>query len=472
VQTPDSQTNPTVPKRQRIEASSSTSSRAIVLYVPTGSLTEAHCTTLKKIIPNGFKQGPLLDFLSQMPAAQVDGWLVQMQQASNPDEAEKLVKGWNDDYHKELKKNGSENLQKREAEFRKVQREVQDTALRLEKSSLAEMDTEIDKANAQLKELKKRGFADAGPSELWSTLRGHIQRAHDRVTDAYVKACIPDARAWASRLETAPASIEWNAETLAELYKNREAFARIGKAHLLPTLRDPEPVAVWNRQKMCGGIAYANQICCTFDTVAGPQNVWAMISVFSSLFVDKMGAEAASAKFKEILQRAEAGELPVDDGPTPPTDRVQKALPPLAPHSAGNTPFDELMRAMQMTTDAPPDAYNDRAKLSMNAKIDPAGSLPLHLLGNKLIAFCADNDLDLMNHIDGCECYLKRPSSRGKKKVDGVWVFDPPYTTVDDFPHCGGPLSADFFAKRGLRLVFPHNADPIVLGVAAAPIKS
>ena len=187
-------------KRQRTDTSSSTaapsspnSTSAVVLYVPTGTLTEEHCTTLNQIIPNGFKQGSLFDFLSQMPAAQVDGWLVQMDQASSPDEAEKLVKGWKDDFHKELKKNGSEDLQKREAEFRKAKREVQDTAIHLQKSPLTELGAEISKANAQRKDLQKRGFADAGPHELCSKLLEIIQCANDRITDATVQKRIPDA---------------------------------------------------------------------------------------------------------------------------------------------------------------------------------------------------------------------------------------------------------------------------------------
>mmetsp|Transcript_81720 Transcript_81720/g.162629 ORF Transcript_81720/g.162629 Transcript_81720/m.162629 type:complete len:523 (-) Transcript_81720:1014-2582(-) len=332
-------------KRQRTDtssfsaaSSSSNSSAAMVLYVPTGNLTEAHCTALKKIIPNGFNQA-LFDFLSQMPAAQVDGWLVQMDQASSPDEAEKLVKGWKDDYHKELKKNGSEDLQKRQAEFRKAKREVQDTALRLQKSTLTELDAEISKAGAQRKELEKRGFADPGPCELCSQLRSFIDVAIKRQEAARVQSCKPEAQALATRMETAPSSLVWNHETLEQLKPQGDlakAFHLLGKAHLLPTLRDPEPVMVWNRKKLFGGsVAYANQICCTFDTVTGPQNVWAMQPTFARFFEAIMDDKATWAKFDEITQRAEAGEFPVDTDPTPPTNRTVQELPPLNPQPAG-----------------------------------------------------------------------------------------------------------------------------------------
>ena len=128
-----------------------------------------------------------------------------------------------------------------------------------------------------------------------------------------------------------------------------------------------------------------------------------------------------------------------------------------------DTPFDALMRAMQKTTDAPLDAYNEAAKQSMNAKIDPTGELKLCLLINKLHAFCDDNDLPRMIHADDCECHDRR-KKKAKEK-------DPrTYTTNDDHPYCGGPIDYDFLAMRDLRLVFPHNADPVVQGVAVAPL--
>ena len=112
------------------------------------------------------------------------------------------------------------------------------------------------------------------------------------------------------------------------------AFHRIGKERLLPTLQDPEPVMVWNRPKMYGGIAYANEICCRFQTTAGPQDIWGMPVQMSPYFEASMGTEG-SAKLNEIKRRAEAGELRVDAGPNPPTERTIKALPPLDPQPAG-----------------------------------------------------------------------------------------------------------------------------------------
>eukprot|EP00966_Prymnesium_polylepis_P173340 4009073-Prymnesium_polylepis.2 len=90
------------------------------------------------------------------------------------------------------------------------------------------------------------------------------------------------------------------------------------------------------------------------------------------------------------------------------------------------------MRAMQVTANAPPDAYNDAAKLSMNAKIDPAGEMKLQFVKNKLNAF-RSNDLDRMDSED---------------------------------------VDSDFLAARGLRLVFPRNADEVVKGISAAPLRS
>jgi hypothetical protein len=124
------------------------------------------------------------------------------------------------------------------------------------------------------------------------------------------------------------------------------------------------------------------------------------------------------------------------------------------------------MRAMQKTTDALPDEYNEAAKQSKNAKIDPTGELKLLQLVRKVHYFCDDNDMPRMIHADGCKCHLRRPvNTRDKTK-------DLPYSTVDDFPHCGGPWTEKFFAERGLRLAFANNADEVVQGVATAPVHA
>jgi len=99
-------------------------------------------------------------------------------------------------------------------------------------------------------------------------------------------------------------------------------------------------------------------------------------------------------------------------------------------HASQDTPFDQYILAMQTTADAPAASYNAATQASMRAKIDRAGKMKLHTLTAKFNAFCDTNDLDRMKHADRCECYLRRPASR-KKLVNGVLVFDPPFTTVD-----------------------------------------
>jgi len=418
-------------KRQRTD--DVPASMPLVLYIPKGNLTQSHCTELVAIDSDGGKQTEFLDFMSQMPPAKIDKLIVQMRQATDPQEAWKVVKACKASYHKEIHKNVSEDEQKYMAEWRQANRDVDATALRLQNSKIAELSDEISKANAQQKELRKRGFAHAGPHELCSRLKAAIDGANDRVEEAAVQGCIPDARNWAQRLESAPGSVEWNVDTLDTLSNQdlRDAFHCIGKAHLLPKLLNPEPVKVWNYPNPYKvGTLYAHEICCSFETVSGRQDIWGMPTALSSYF-SLMGHEA-KAKFAEIKQRAEAGEFPVDTDPTRPTERTAKALPPLNPQPAGETNFDEYMRYMQATTNAPPGAmYNAAAKESQNAKLDPGGEMKLHTLINKFNAFCNDHDLDRMSYED----------------------FD-----------------SDFFSARGLRLVRKRDADEVIQGVAPAPI--
>jgi hypothetical protein len=141
-------------------------------------------------------------------------------------------------------------------------------------------------------------------------------------------------------METAPSSLVWNHETLEQLKPQGDfakAFHLLGKAHLLPTLRDPDPVMVWNgSERMAKELRYAHHVCCTFDTVAGQQNVWMHCTAFIPFLLAAMQGDepAADAKWAEIHQRAEAGEFPVDTNPMMPTRRAVQ-LPPLNPQPTG-----------------------------------------------------------------------------------------------------------------------------------------
>jgi len=199
-----------VSKRQRTGGASS-SSTALVLYLPTGNLTDDMCTALAEVLPRTHLKCPelVLSFLAKMPADQINDWLVQLRQATTPAEAEKMLKGWNDDYHRELKKNGSETLQKNEAAFRKAKREVDATTLRLQNSKkYAELEDERNKASAQHKELKKQGYGDPGAHELCSTLQEAIDAADARLWELRVKGKKFEAEAWVKRLEVA--SVVWD----------------------------------------------------------------------------------------------------------------------------------------------------------------------------------------------------------------------------------------------------------------------
>ena len=95
-----------------------------------------------------------------------------------------------------------------------------------------------------------------------------------------------------------------------------------------------------------------------------------------------------------------------------------------------DTPFDNFVRLMKLTAETTSESYAAAAKESMHAKLDPEGEMKLHTLVAKVHAFCDTNDIDRMS--------------------------------FDDFDD-------EFLAARGLRLVFPHNGDPVVRGVSAAP---
>lgn len=88
---------------------------------------------------------------------------------------------------------------------------------------------------------------------------------------------------------------------------------------------------------------------------------------------------------------------------------------------------------MKVTADATSESYAAAAKESMHAKLDPKGEMKLHTLMRKFNNFCDENEFDRMS--------------------------------FDDF-------DSDFLAARGLRLAFPHNADPVVHGVSAAPLHA
>ena len=342
------------PKRQRTASSPFEGKQSTELTQLAPGLEATHLTTFGNLSPerrtllvSALLAAPKKDaenlatFFFSFPD-QHDAWFAQLGQTTDAQSAAGRIKAWRDFHNKEIDKNATDDMRRRNEELRKIGREVEDMVTALQNTPDQELQMHfigddyecevVEDANAQLKDLKVRGFKDSQP---YRNLESAIFQAKERAFKSWNTTVeVPKAKPWIQRLKHAPDSIEWTPHTIKELWDLKAGFDALGELALLPMPVGKPTEVAYRRVEHggCNGVPRYEVKCphgvkCTLRMADGvDRQLWVPYHTYTSMQGDNG---------KALHALWDAGELISTECEDPPWPAARQQRPILHPRPHG-----------------------------------------------------------------------------------------------------------------------------------------